>query len=439
MLEEIIMKITCIGTGYVGLTTGACLANLGHDVLCVDIDEEKIEKLKRGEIPFYEPGLKELVLKNREKGRLNFTTNIEEGIKGSGIFFNCVGTPSKEDGSADLQYVFKVAEEVGKFAKGFSYLVNKSTVPPGTARKCFELIRKVDPDSAVEVVSNPEFLKEGAAVYDFEHPDKIVVGATSERAFNLMKMIYTGRMRTYIPIIETDWETAEMIKYANNSKLAARISFMNETANICDKVGADVKVVSQAIGMDQRIGPKFLNAGAGYGGSCFPKDVRALIATAKDAGYDAKLLKEVDNLNERQKLILSDKIKERFSDLSGKVLTVWGLSFKPKTDDMREAPSIVLINELLDAGAKVNVYDPEAMENAKEIFGNKVVYSNSIEESIVGSEGIVLVTEWSDFRNANLLELGKKMKDRVLFDGRNIYVPEMVKEEGFEYVGIGRK
>ncbi len=433
------MKISCIGTGYVGLTMGACLANLGHDVLCVDIDEEKIEKLKRGEIPFYEPGLKDLVLRNREKGKLDFTTSVEEGIKSSGVIFNCVGTPSMGDKSADLQYVFKVAKEVGKFAEGYKLLVNKSTVPPGTARKCFELIRGVNPDSEVEVVSNPEFLKEGAAVRDFNHPDKIVVGAISEKAFNLLKKIYMGRMRTYIPLIETDWATAETIKYINNCKLAARISFMNETANICDKVGADVKVVSQAIGMDQRIGPKFLNAGVGYGGSCFPKDVRALIATAKNVGYDAKLLKEVDSLNERQKLVLSEKIKKRFGDLAGKVLTVWGLSFKPETDDMRESPSIVLINELLDAGAKINVYDPEAMKNAQEIFGDKVIYSNSVEESIVGSEGIVLVTEWDDFRNANLLELGKRMKRKIVFDGRNIYTPEVLREEGFEYVGMGRK
>jgi len=433
------MKISIFGSGYVGITTGACLANLGHDVLCVDIDEGKIDKLKEGEIPFYEPGLKELVLKNKEKGRLNFTTNVEEGIRFREVIFNCVGTPSRDDGSADLGYVFKVAESIGKFAEGYKLLINKSTVPPGTAKKCSEIIKEVNPDSQVEVVSNPEFLKEGAAIHDFNHPDKIVVGAKSGKAFGLLRKVYTGRVRTYIPVLETDWETAEIIKYANNCFLATKISFINEIANICDKVGADVKLVSQAMGMDYRISPKFLNPGAGYGGSCFPKDVRALIATANTFDYDAKLLKEVDGLNERQKRFLLDKLKERYGDFNGRVLTLWGLSFKPMTDDMREATSVVLIKELLELGAKVNVYDPVAMEEAKKIFGDKIVYCNSVEESVENSEGIVLVTEWDEFRNANLLELGERMKSKVLFDGRNIYEPEIVKEEGFEYVGVGRR
>jgi len=433
------MKISIFGSGYVGITTGACLANLGHDVLCVDIDEGKIDKLKEGEIPFYEPGLKELVLKNKEKGRLNFTTNVEEGIRFREVIFNCVGTPSRDDGSADLGYVFKVAESIGKFAEGYKLLINKSTVPPGTAKKCSEIIKEVNPDSQVEVVSNPEFLKEGAAIHDFNHPDKIVGGAKSGEAFGLLRKVYTGRVRTYIPVLETDWETAEIIKYANNCFLATKISFINEIANICDKVGADVKLVSQAMGMDYRISPKFLNPGAGYGGSCFPKDVRALIATANTFDYDAKLLKEVDGLNERQKRFLLDKLKERYGDFNGRVLTLWGLSFKPMTDDMREATSVVLIKELLELGAKVNVYDPVAMEEAKKIFGDKIVYCNSVEESVENSEGIVLVTEWDEFRNANLLELGERMKSKVLFDGRNIYEPEIVKEEGFEYVGVGRR
>lgn len=434
------MRISCIGTGYVGLVTGACLADLGHEILCVDIDEEKIERLKKGEIPFYEPGLKSLVLRNKEKGRLNFTTKGEEGVKFGEVVFNCVGTPSQGDGSANLDYVFKVAEDVGKFADSYKLLINKSTVPPGTARKCSEIIKNINPDSQVEVVSNPEFLKEGAAIHDFNHPDKIVVGAKSEKAFSLLRKVYTGRVRTYIPVLETNWETAEMIKYANNSFLATKISFINEIANICDKTGADIKLVSQAMGMDYRISPKFLNAGVGYGGSCFPKDVRALIATAGNFDYDARLLKEIDNLNERQKSFLLRKIKERFGDdLKGKVLTVWGLSFKPKTDDMREAASLVLIDELLELGVRINVYDPVAMEEARKIFGDKLIYCNSMRESVEGSEGIVLVTEWDEFRNVNFLELGRKMKSKVLFDGRNIYEPGIIKEEGFEYIGVGRK
>jgi len=434
------MKISIFGVGYVGLVTGACLANLGHEVLCIDIDERKIGRLEEGEVSFYEQGLKELVLKNKEKGRLSFTANTERGVKFGEVVFNCVGTPSNEDGSADLSYVFKVAEDVGRFAEGRKVLINKSTVPSGTARKCFELIKKINPSSEVEVVSNPEFLKEGAAVYDFNHPDKIVVGAKSEKAFSLLRKIYTGRVRTYIPVLETDWETAEMIKYANNSFLATKISFINEIASICDKVGADVKLVSQAMGMDYRISGKFLHAGIGYGGSCFPKDVRALIATAGDCDYESRLLKEVDQLNERQKLFLLEKIKERFGGiLEGRTLAVWGLSFKPKTDDLREAASIVLINGLLDLGVRVRVHDPVAMSGAKKVFGEEVVYCNSIGDSVMDSEGIVLVTEWDEFRNVNFLELGKRMKGKVLFDGRNIYEPEMVREEGFEYVGVGRR
>lgn len=435
------MKISVFGAGYVGLTTGACLANLGHEVLCVDIDEKKIKNLEKEEIPFYEPGLKELVLKNKQKGRLSFTTSIEEGVKFSKVIFNCVGTPSKAaDGSADLSCVFKVAESVSRFSETYKLFINKSTVPPGTAKKCSELVKKINPIAEVEVVSNPEFLKEGNAVYDFNHPDKIVVGAKSSKAYSLMRKIYTGRVRTYIPVLETDWETAEMIKYANNSFLATKISFINEIANICDKVGADVRMVAQALGMDYRISPKFLQAGIGYGGSCFPKDVRALIAAANELGYEAKLLKEVNGLNEKQKLFLLDKIKIFFDNkLNEKTLTVWGLSFKPKTDDMREAASVALIKKLLELGAKINVYDPVAMGGAVNVFGDKVIYCGSVEDSVVDSEGIVLVTEWDEFRNVNFLELGQKMKNKVIFDGRNIYEPEVVREEGFEYEGVGRQ
>tara|TARA_Y100000310_G_scaffold334230_1_gene413451 strand:+ start:182 stop:1483 length:1302 start_codon:yes stop_codon:yes gene_type:complete len=433
------MKIAVFGSGYVGLTTGACLSNLGHDVLCVDIDENKISQLNEGKIPFYEPGLKELVLKNKEKGRLRFTTNIEEGVRFQDAIFNCVGTPGQPDGSADLCFVFKVAETVAQLADGHKILINKSTVPPGTAKKCYELIKKINPASQVEVVSNPEFLAEGKAVHDFNHPDKIVVGAKTHQAFNMLRKIYTGRVRTYIPVLETDWETAETIKYANNSFLATKISLINELANICDRVGADIKLVSQAMGMDYRISPKFLQAGIGYGGSCFPKDVRALVTAAQEKGYSASLLKEVDSVNERQKLFLFDKIKEKIPELANKTITIWGLSFKPKTSDIRESSSLVLINKLLEQGAKIKAYDPVAHEEVRKELGDQIEYCNSVEESVYESNGIILVTEWDEFRNVDFLNLGKNMKNKIVFDGRNIYEPEMVREEGFDYVGVGRR
>jgi UDPglucose 6-dehydrogenase len=431
------VKISVFGTGYVGLVTGACLANLGHEVLCIDVDEKKIELLQQGNIPFYEPGLKDLVSRNKEKKRLFFSTDTQNAIKSGEVIFNCVGTPGKQDGSADLKYVFNVAKEVGKYAQEYKVLINKSTVPPGTAKKCQELINS--DNSEVEVVSNPEFLAEGKAVYDFTHPDKIVVGAKSSKAFSLIRNIYTGRIRTYIPILETDWETAEMIKYANNSFLSTKISFINEIANICDKIGADIKIVSQAIGMDYRISPKFLQAGIGYGGSCFPKDVRALFQLADVNGYDAKLLKEVDAVNVRQRYILLDKIKARYNDISDRTFSIWGLSFKPKTSDIREAPALVLIYELLNLGAKINVVDPIAIEETKNVFGDKINYFYDIEESVNGSSGILLMTEWDEFRNVNFSQISSGMSEKVIFDGRNIYEPELVKEEGFEYYGVGRR
>jgi UDPglucose 6-dehydrogenase len=433
------MKISIFGTGYVGLTTGACLSNLGHDVLCVDINPDKINQLNSGDVPFYEPGLKELVLQNTTKNRLKFTTDTTAGLEFGEVIFNCVGTPSLPDGSADLQYVFKVAEDAAKFAKGYKILINKSTVPPGTAHKCQNLIKKVNPDSQVEVVSNPEFLAEGKAVHDFTHPDKIVVGAKTEKAFALVRQIYTGRVRTYIPILETDWATAEMIKYANNSFLATKISFINEVANICDKVGADVRIISQAMGMDYRINPKFLNPGVGYGGSCFPKDVRALAQTAHELGYDAKLLQEVSSLNDRQKNIILQKITKKFGNLTNITFTIWGVSFKPKTSDIRESSSIVIINSLLAAGAKIILYDPIAMNEAKLIFKDKIQYAESLISSAQDSSAIILVTEWDEFRNIDLATLSKVMHSKVIFDGRNIYEPELIREEGFEYYGIGRQ
>ena len=429
------MKISIFGSGYVGLVTGACLANLGHQVLCVDIDAEKVANLREGKIPFFEPGLKELVKKNREKNRLSFSTDVEEGVGFGEVVFNCVGTPSDSNGAANLNFVFSVAKNVGKFAKEDKLLINKSTVPPGTARKCQELVK----NSRVEVVSNPEFLAEGKAIHDFQHPDKIVVGAKSINAFSLLRKVYTGRVRTYIPFLETDWETAEMIKYANNSFLATKVSFINEIANICDCVGADVRIVSQAMGMDYRISPKFLNPGVGYGGSCFPKDVRALIQRAEEGNYKAQLLQQVDLVNEKQKSLLFTKLKEKYSDFNGMIFTIWGLSFKPKTSDIREAPSLVLINQILENGGRAKVYDPIAIKEVKEIFNEKIQYANSLADSVKNSSAIILVTEWDEFRNAPFLELGKSMKEKVLFDGRNIYEPELIKEEGFEYYGVGRR
>ncbi len=434
------MKITVFGVGYVGLTTGACLANLGHTVLCVDVDHNKIARLQEGKVPFYEPGLQDLVSQNVRKGKLSFGTSSEEGVKFGEVIFNCVGTPSMDDGSANLEYVFSVAKTIGEHINNYKIIVNKSTVPPGTARRTAEIISEYNKEEIpFDVVSNPEFLREGNAIRAFNYPDKIVVGTNSEKPLQIMRKVYSGRMRTYLPIVETDWETAETIKYANNTFLATKISFINEMANICDKVGADIKIVSMALGLDYRISPRFLNPGVGYGGSCFPKDVKALITTAKQHGYLASLFEEVDALNERQKRMIVQKIKERFDILHGKVFTILGLSFKPKTNDMREAPSIMIINELLSSGAILKVYDPCAMEDAKKIFNDKISYCVSVEEAAKDSNALIVVTEWDEFRSINFAELSKVMKDKIIFDGRNIYEPELIRDEGFEYVGMGRK
>jgi UDPglucose 6-dehydrogenase len=435
------MKITCFGAGYVGLTTSACLANLGHNILCVDVDEKKIQKLQAGEVPFFEPNLDLLVKKNHAKGNLRFTTDVKSAVEFGDVVFNCVGTPSSDDGSADLSYVFAVAKTFGENLNSYKVFVNKSTVPPGTARETKRIIEENSKLSfEFDVVSNPEFLREGAAIYDFTHPDKIVIGAHSSRAFKMMREVYSGRLRTYLPIVETEWETAELIKYANNTFLATKISFINEIANICDRVGADVHVVAQALGLDYRISSRFLNAGVGFGGSCFPKDVRALTFSANQAGYPAKLLAEVTNLNERQKLVLFEKIKEAFGgNLAGKLVCMLGLSFKPKTSDVREAPSLVLIHELLKAGASVQVYDPEALDEVNALIGDKITYCKSPEEAVKNSHAIVLVTEWDEFRNLDLIAMRKLMADNKLFDGRNIYEPALAKEDGFAYYGIGRR
>lgn len=434
------MNIAVFGTGYVGLVTGTGLANLGHRVICVDIDAVKIKLLQNGEVPFYEPGLKDLVLKSVEKGRLAFTTEKQRVIEWAEIIFNCVGTPSNADGSANLDYVFSVIHDVAAQAQNSKIIINKSTVPPGTAQRCQDIIEEAGVPFSIDVVSNPEFLKEGSAVYDFAHPDKIVIGARQFSAANTVRRMYSGLVRTYIPVIETDWETAEMIKYANNSFLATKISFINEIANICDTVGADVRLVAQAMGLDYRISPKFLNAGVGYGGSCFPKDVKALIQTAHEKKYDAQLLKAVDHRNELQKKIFIEKIQNKFGvDLTGKIFTIWGLSFKPKTSDVREAPALAIIKELLSCGAAIKVYDPVAEKEAEKVLGTSVQYCPSIEESVQNSSAIILVTEWDEFRNIDLEALGRQMNEKIVFDGRNIYEPAQVREEGFEYVGVGRK
>lgn len=433
------MKITVFGSGYVGLTTAACLANLGHEVMCVDIDEKKISMLQKGQMPFFEPGLEQLAKKNMQANRLTFTTNAKQAVEFGEVIFSCVGTPSKESGEADLTAVYSVARTIGKHTNNYKVIVNKSTVPPGTAREIKRQIQ-TETKTEVDIVANPEFLREGEAIRAFNLPDKIVIGTDSEKAARIMKKVYTGRMRTYLPFVETDWETAELIKYASNALLATKISAINEIANICDRVGADVKMVSLALGLDPRIAPKFLNAGVGYGGSCFPKDVKALIETARQRGYHAKLLEQVDETNERQKRVMAQKIMEFFSNnIKGKVLSILGLSFKPKTSDMREAPSITIINALLGEGAIIKACDPAATDEAKKIFGDKITYYTTIEEAAKDSSAIILLTEWDDFRNIDFSKLKIEMKQKVIFDGRNIYEPEMVKEEGFEYRGIGRQ
>tara|TARA_Y100000310_G_scaffold345402_1_gene464509 strand:+ start:17819 stop:19117 length:1299 start_codon:yes stop_codon:yes gene_type:complete len=432
------MKISVFGSGYVGLTSAACLANLGHEVLCVDIDQNKIDMLQNGKIPFYEPGLLQLVQMNVEKGRLTFGTDLPAAVKFSEVIFNCVGTPSNGDGSAKLDYVYNVASTIAENMNSYKVIVVKSTVPPGTARKVHQIIAQNNTD--FDIVANPEFLREGNAIRAFNYPDKIVIGALSEKAYAIMRKVYSGRLRMYLPMVETNWETAELIKYANNTFLATKISFINEMANICDHLNADVKTISMALGMDYRIAPRFLNPGVGYGGSCFPKDVRAIVNSSKKAGYQAKLFEEVDALNERQKVRIVQKIKDVYGlDLSEKTFAILGLSFKPKTSDVREAPSLYIIPELLKLGATVRVHDPVAMDETKDILNSSVIYCNNIEDTVTNAHSIILVTEWDEFRTLSLNKLKPKMLDNKFFDGRNVYEPEHVKEDGFEYYGMGRK
>lgn len=437
------MKIAIIGTGYVGLVTGACFAEMGTDVYCVDVDATKIENLKAGILPIYEPGLEEMVCRNYEAGRLHFTTRLEEVVNEVEVLFCAVGTPPDEDGSADLKYVLSVADSVGQFMDKHILVVTKSTVPVGTAEKIRETIHKAQAKRGVEIpfdiASNPEFLKEGAAIKDFMSPDRVVVGVESERAKTLMSKLYRPFLLNNFRVIFMDIPSAEMTKYAANAMLATRISFMNEIANLCEMVGADIDMVRKGIGTDNRIGSRFLYAGCGYGGSCFPKDVKALIKTAKENSYPMRILEAVEEVNEEQKLVLFDKIHAYYKkELRGKRIAVWGLAFKPETDDMREAPSVVLINRLLQEGCEIVAYDPVAMNEAKRLFGDKIRYAKDLYDSVVDADAILVVTEWKEFRLPSWQAIKKLMMAPIVFDGRNLYEKSDMQENGFAYYCIGR-
>lgn len=437
------MNIAIVGTGYVGLVSGTCFAEMGVNVTCVDVNKEKIESLVNGKIPIYEPGLDEMVLRNHREGRLNFTTDLTGCLDDVEIVFSAVGTPPDEDGSADLQYVLAVARTFGQNIKKYTVLVTKSTVPVGTAKKVKAAIQeeldKRGEQIPFDVASNPEFLKEGAAIKDFMSPDRVVIGVETERAKELMSKLYRPVMLNNFRVIFTDIPSAEMIKYAANSMLATRISFMNDIANLCELVGADVNMVRKGIGTDSRIGSKFLYPGCGYGGSCFPKDVKALIKTSEKYGYEMKVLKAVEEVNESQKNVLFNKLSKHYGgDLKGKTVALWGLAFKPETDDMREATALVIIQLLLDAGCKVQVFDPVAMEECKRRVGDKVVYSKDMYEAVLDADALLLLTEWKQFRIPSWGVVEKAMKDKLVIDGRNIYDPAEMASLGFSYYCIGR-
>ncbi|PKP49324.1 MAG: UDP-glucose 6-dehydrogenase [Bacteroidetes bacterium HGW-Bacteroidetes-12] len=433
------MKIAVIGTGYVGLVTGTCFAETGNDVICVDIDAKKVEKMKNGEVPIYEPHLDVLFERNIKQNRLLFTTDINEAVADAEIIFLALPTPPGEDGSADLSYILGVAETLGKIIKNYKVIVDKSTVPVGTAEKVIAAIAK-NATVDFDVVSNPEFLREGYAVDDFLKPDRVVIGTSSARARKVMEHLYKPYVRQGNPIIFMDEKSAELTKYAANSFLATKITFMNEIANFCEKVGADVDMVRIGIGSDSRIGKRFLFPGIGYGGSCFPKDVQALAKSGNEYGYHFSILESVMRVNEDQKTIIIPKIKNYFNnDLKGKKIALWGLAFKPDTDDIREAPALYIIDELLKLGAEITAYDPEAMENVKEKYGNKINFSSSRDEAIIGADALVIATEWQVFRNPDFNKLAAKMKNKVIFDGRNLFEINEMKELGFYYSSIGRE
>jgi len=436
------MNIGVIGVGYVGLVCGTCLAESGNDVICADIDEKKINLLKNGEVPIYEPGLEELIARNMKETRLKFTTELDEGIRGSQVIFLAVGTPSLSDGSADLSAVFEVAKRIGKNLNDYKVIVSKSTVPVGTCDEIEKIIKNQSsavPGENFDVVSNPEFMKEGAAVEDFMKPDRVVIGTDSDRAFEIMKRIYEPYVRTENPIIRMTRRSAEMTKYVANSILATKISFINEMANICEKVSANIDEVRRGIGFDKRIGFQFLFPGVGYGGSCFPKDVEALIRTASQMGCEPRILKAVQSVNRDQRLKLVEKIKAHYGEkIRGLKLALWGLSFKPKTDDMREAPAIEIIRGIMGLGGKICAYDPVAMAQARRIFKAEIEYGENPYQSLEGAQGLVIVTEWNEFRRPNFQKLREILKEPVIFDGRNIYEPTQMKELGFTYYSIGR-
>lgn len=433
------MKIAVVGTGYVGLVTGTCFAETGNHVTCVDIDEKKVQKLRSGKMTIYEPGLDILFDRNIKQSRLEFTTSLADGIKGAEVIFLALPTPPGADGSADLKYILKVAEDLGPILDRYAIIVDKSTVPVGTAEKVHAKIAK-NAKIDFDVVSNPEFLREGVAVEDFMKPDRVVIGTTSERAKKVMERLYAPLVRQGNPIIFMDEKSAELTKYAANSFLATKITFMNEIANLCEKLGADVDAVRKGVGTDTRIGKRFLFAGIGYGGSCFPKDVQALAKSSRDAEYDFKILDSVMEINQKQKTKLIPRVKEYFGgDIKGKTIAIWGLAFKPYTDDIREAPALYNIEELLAAGAKVKAYDPEAMENVKELLGDKIEFCDNYYHCTEGADALMIMTEWPVFRTPEFDKLEKYLNNKVIFDGRNLYDPAAMEELGFTYYSIGRR
>jgi UDPglucose 6-dehydrogenase len=432
------MKITVVGTGYVGLVTGTCLAETGNHVCCVDIDERKVNKLRNGQITIYEPGLEKLFERNLKEERLSFTTDLKEGLEDSEIVFLALPTPPGEDGSADLKYVLGVADHIGKLLTDYKIIIDKSTVPVGTAEKVHAAIAK-NYNGEFDVVSNPEFLREGVAVEDFMKPDRIVIGTTSERAKVLLTELYGPYVRQGNPIIFMDERSAELTKYAANAFLATKISFMNEIAQMCERLGADVDMVRKGIGSDERIGKRFLFPGIGYGGSCFPKDVKALVYSAKEVAYDFAILDAVTEVNERQKVHLVSKIRRYFNnDLAGKKFAVWGLAFKPNTDDIREAPALEIIAALLDSGASVCAFDPEAVNNVKQIFGDRINFAETQYDCIENADALIVATEWNEFRTPDFDKILTLLKDPVIFDGRNVFDVQVMEKKGFHYESIGR-
>jgi UDPglucose 6-dehydrogenase len=433
------MKIAVVGTGYVGLVTGTCFAETGNTVTCVDIDKNKVEKLSNGQITIYEPGLEKLFLRNQREERLKFTTNLEEGIADAKVIFLALPTPPGEDGSADLKYILGVANDLGKILKDYKVIVDKSTVPVGTAGKVRDAIAK-NSKCEFDVVSNPEFLREGVAVEDFMKPDRVVIGTQSERARKIMADLYAPFVRQGNPVIFMDERSAELTKYAANSFLATKISFMNEIARLCELMGADVDMVRRGIGGDERIGKRFLFPGIGYGGSCFPKDVQALVKSASDVKYDFRILDAVMDVNEKQKVYLIPRIKKYFNNnVTGKKIALWGLAFKPNTDDVREAPALYLIEELLKAGATITAFDPEAMKNVRDVVGDKISFTENQYDALNNCDALIIATEWSEFRTPDFEKMTQRMKSRVIFDGRNVFDLSQMKDLGFYYESIGRK